>query len=97
MASGMTTEVIETSVRNLINHRDLRGQSNHAYHEMAPQYVLEILKANGLDDQMARRIQFDVLYLSEIVRGFINPRAIGKLAFNKADLDQLGAQMKRKG
>jgi len=96
MANGMTTEAIEKSVSDLLAHPMLERQSNHAYHEMAPQFVIRILIENGIEEGTARRIQFDILYLSEVVRGFTTPRSLGTLAFKQEQLDQLATQMKEK-
>jgi len=97
MASGMSTEVIEKSVNDLLVRCE--GQSNHAFREMAPQFISPILKANGLDEATATRIFNDILYLAGKVRGLQSPMPVGKLAFKQAQLDQLAAQIiaSRKG
>src|SRR5258708_31729957 len=97
MASGMTTEVIEKSVNELLERCE--GQSNHAFSGMAPQFVSPILRANGLDEATATRIFNDILYLAGKVRGLKSPMPVGKLAFKQVQLDQLAEQISanRKG
>src|SRR5260221_14777570 len=96
MASGMTTEVIEKSVNELLVRCEREGG---LFSEMAPQFVSPILRANGLDEQTATRIFNDILYLAGKVRGLINPMPVGKLAFKQVQLDQLAEQViaNRKG